>query len=118
MDEGWTPSQIVAAIAAISALLTALLSKHLVSAVVSYGQYRQQGQDRRRADKAIEDELNERGYKFIIKRQDRKITELETEIEELRQDHDKCKTEKEALRIQYTQLAARVAFLEGRPGHQ
>jgi hypothetical protein len=114
MFSDWEPSDWIALLAGITALMTVLLSKHIVAAAVKWGEYRQKRLDRRRADQAIEDELNERGYKFIIKRQDRQITELEKEVEEIRREHETCRSEFAALNVQYTQLATRLAFFEGR----
>lgn len=74
---------------------------------------RQQIADERRLEEerhartaALDQELNDKGYKLIVRRQDRRITELET-------DHRQCREDFSALSVKYDTLQQDYTVMKG-----
>lgn len=124
--QGWTPSDIASAITAIGAVLTALLSPKIVEAMIKlmtfFREWRKEVRDRHIAQKALDEELNDKGYKYIIRRQDRQITDqtkrisvleeslterdiyYKSMIDDLKQEHQQCRDENRLLEARVAQL--------------
>lgn len=132
----WTPELVIALITAAGALFTTVMgaafSKNVVDAIIRFADWWREGRERRRREhreeqerklqqELLDEELNDKGHKFIIRRQDRRITELEAEVASARHDHQQCREDYVALGTRYAALddqcktlLERVSILEKR----
>lgn len=120
----WTPEQITAIAAAVCAAIAAVFSKNVVDSIIRFADWwatwkekreakRIAAEEKKLAQRALDEELNERGYKYVIRRQDRRITELEQISADCREEHSKCREECSIFRSEITRLQKRVEHLEG-----
>ena len=119
----WTPETISAIAAAFALALGAMFSKNVVDAFIRFADWWADWREKRLAEKALDDDLTEKGHKFIIRRLDRRVTDLEAENDELREvhnkqyaalalEHNQCRQEYAVLRVEYDRLKRRVEYLE------
>lgn len=108
----WNPETIAATATAITTILLAIFSKQILEFILAMVKVYRDGVERRVQQRSLDEELNEKGHKWIIRRQDKRITELETALEELRADHTQCREEYTALRVQYDNIMIRMQNLE------
>ncbi len=98
--------------AAVATVVTAIFSKQIVESILAIAKWWRDGQLERLRRRALDEELDEKGHKWIIRRQDRRITELEKALEELYREHNTCREEYAALKAMYDHLLTRLATLE------
>lgn len=108
----WTPETVGALAAALTTIIAALSSKQIVAAAIAINQSWQKGRAERLARQSLEDELNEKGHKYIIRRQDKRITQLEEQITVLYDERNKCREEYAALESRYETMDLRLNYLE------
>ena len=115
----WTPEVIGAVAAAVAVVITALTAKPTMEAVMKFADWWRLGRERRLAQRALDEELNEKGHKYIIRRQDSRITALEKHLSESIDEHAQCREALAALRTQcesqkgdIERLTRRINYLE------
>lgn len=123
----WTPELIIALFAAAGGLITtifgAAFSKNVVDAFIRFADWWRAGKERRMKEQReererkqqqelLDDELNDKGHKFIIKRQDRRITQLESQLGQVQEEHAVCRQENAVLTTRVDTLLRRVSYLE------
>jgi predicted nuclease with TOPRIM domain len=99
-------------------------AKPTVDALIRYGNWRMAIYREKVALKAqsrsLDEELNDKGHKYIIRRQDKRITELENAYTKSQAEAHHCREENAALKVELEgvkqdcrELRERIARLEG-----
>lgn len=69
-------------------------------------------EERELQERALDEAMNDKGYKYTIKRLDRRITELEAYNRGLRQEAEQCRQEQMELKLEHKDLQDRAGDLE------
>ena len=112
----WNEVTIKGLAGAISIIIAALASSQVVGAVLKILDWWRVGKERRLEQQIFDDELNEKGHKFIIRRLDKKITEYERRLD----DAAKIAIRLAEVTVERDTLRRRVTYLESerrRRGH-
>lgn len=119
----WSPNHITALASAIGLVIAAMFSERVVKAAKLYLEWRAESRRERMSQLALDRELDESGFKAIIRRQDRHIGQLEETCNQLRRDHDitcdqlryqhsECEKELAVMRVKYDSVVKRLVRVE------
>lgn len=118
----------------VSAILTAIWGKNFVVGASTLWKQWQEIRNAKYEQRLRDEELNDKGHKFIIRRLDKRVTELEKALEAIRtkyelqiaqlradyeaeislrdKEHMRCREEYAALKVEAASLRRRVEYLE------
>lgn len=96
---------------ALAALITALATKGVAAVIMVLKHFEERRRNRTDVD-ILEDEQLEKGLKFAIRKQDKRITQLEQEREELLKEFGILRSDNQLCHTERARLEERVRHLE------
>ncbi len=103
----WTPGDIKEIGIAISIVIAAMFSDRVINAYVIWSKNREERREKRRLEQATDRELDESGYRIVIRRLDKQITHLTAECDDLNDQLAKCREQAAKLAGQYEIMCQR-----------